>query len=166
MSKWSDARKFWSETIRTMAFAILGTIGLYCVVSRLNNQRAYEAELDKEKLSIRSSAIDQFLNESHKFTAIASDALRTGSPESIDGYENRKRDPYTQSLMKIRLFFANDSEINGMIDKINLLDRQLHNFMKVETRKKEDWEPVRQQLKAAHHKLAERVLSGLGVTGN
>lgn len=156
MKIWSDSRKFWAESIRTIILAGLGVLGVYLIVEPLKNKRAYEAELDKERLSIKSKLIDQFLNSSHKFTAIASDACN-GDPGAMQQYENELRDIYTNDRTRLSLYFTKDDTIQKELASIYKLDSLLHRYCK-DGASVDLWEPVRSELKSRHLKLVQRAM--------
>ena len=160
MGTWNDKTKFWSETLRIVILAGLSVIGVYYIVDPLKNKTSYKAELDKERLALKSTLIDDFLSKSHKYSAISFDALN-GDAKAIDMYQNEVGDAYNNSVNRLSLYFSDNTKIQNFLIDIRSTDSLLYQCFKLNAPKVE-WEPIRKKLKAQQLLVAKESLTSLG----
>ncbi|HKW18585.1 MAG TPA: hypothetical protein VJO35_13845 [Terriglobales bacterium] len=100
MNQWSDATKFWAESMRTAVFGIIGAIAATVVLGRY-------ADSGKTLQDIRAQAIERFLINSNEYSAAAYDLCKNGgeSPfmrlqSTIAGYHGSRE--------MLTVYFADD----------------------------------------------------------
>jgi len=160
MGTWNDRKKFWSETSRTILLACLGVLCVYFIVDPLKNETLYEAELNKERIALKSALIDNFLSKGHQYAAIAFDALN-GDPSSITLYQNEAGDNYNDLVNRMSLYFSENHQIQMELLEMRSTDSLLYQCFKNKMQKNE-WDPIRKKLKQQQISIAKKALSAIG----
>ncbi|MEO9802821.1 MAG: hypothetical protein ABJF04_06220 [Reichenbachiella sp.] len=159
MSKWEDSLKFRNETIRTVLLYFLGGIIAYFIVNPSERKSAYQAELDKTKLEIKSKVIDDFLSASYEYTSTAFDLCNTNPvlyKEDYDKYVERNDVAYgiyRNSQNRLIVYFDEDSLILKKRDVIEKLSKDMKNFFGKPTEKTK-WDTIRLRLKKENNEIA------------
>lgn len=171
--KWTDRKKFVTETFRTIILAILGTIAIFLLVKPKEVKIAYDADLEKTKLAIKAKVVDDFTSAAHRYTAEAYDACKAYSKtesdrsiqekELIKKFESTLVDEYRSSMERLGLYFEDNKLITLNIQKVDKLHRDLVSHCKCDLVKKEKWEAERKELGCANLELAQIALTDIGI---
>lgn len=161
---WTEKQKFWNETWRTATFAVLGFLLTLWIVEPFKDKSLYQAEIDREKLSIKAKVVDDFLAKSYDYTAIAYDALRNKELNGVDTLAERefkgaKRDSYRDLTNRISVYFES-TELNRLIFESKKTDTLLFNCYNNNS-SSNIWRPLREKLKIENNNIAIWALKDL-----
>ena len=158
---WGDAKRFTAETVRTIAFAIIGAIAAILILKPAEKSVEYAAELDRTKLSIKAKVVDEFLTASYKYTAVAYDACK-GDRGALKIFQNEAVDAFRGARNRLVVYFDGGGALARQLEAV---DEKTNELGKVcdGTSPKEEWEPVRRSLKALNNDLAVAALKSVGL---
>ncbi|MEM6686047.1 MAG: hypothetical protein AAF617_09715, partial [Bacteroidota bacterium] len=141
MKDWNEQTKFWAETLRIIILAVVGGFIAFTWLDPNERKKEYElnyeAEIDKQKLLIRTDVIDSFFKSSYMYTSILHDRL---DGEDVDSDEFEKvYDDYRSQQNLIKIYFQNIKDVDTKLSEIKALTDKLFDLRKDSLRKKSEW---------------------------
>lgn len=156
MAKWDDSSKFVAETLRTVVFALTGGVLAYLILDPIKAKTAYQAEIDKEKLLVKTRLVNDFLNRSYMYTSVAADAYNGKEPQKTL-YNGDIYDQYRDQRNRMEIYFKGD--IHAKLVTTDLLNDSLRNNMGKLAY--DEWELIRKRFKEQNNDIAREALKQL-----
>lgn len=156
MATLDDTQKFWIETARTVLLGIAGTVAAFYILKPMEKGIDYESDLDKTRLMIVSGVVDDFLKASYHYTAIAYDAC--GGKETVkEHFQSDAIDLYRSAENRLAVYF---DDVQAVKQEFNLVQNKTKQLGELCNKgaAKDQWEPVRKELKDANNRLAVAAL--------
>jgi|SRR5579864_44124 len=146
MDQWSDATKFWAESMRTVVFGIMGAIAATVVLGRY-------ADSDKTLRDIRAQAIERFLINSNEYSAAAYDLCKNGGEGALMRLQSTIAG-YHGSREMLTVYF-DDDQFRSIAQNTENEEDELYNVCKNGHVPQEQWVTLRNDFKAANLNLAK-----------
>ncbi len=162
MAEWSDSTTFAYETARTIALAIIGGFVAYWILDPQERELAYSAEIDKAKLTIATSVVDEFLAAAYQYTSIAYDACLGKQPERTE-YGGKTYDEYRATINRLSVYLDSKSSLEPHFDTVKAANDAFRDVCD-QSNNETEWEPLRTKLKDTHNELAKHALAAIWMT--
>jgi hypothetical protein len=143
--QWSDSKRFWAESLRTVVFGVLGALAATFFLSRYS-------ESDKTVRDIRAQAIEKFLIDSNVYSSAAYDLCKNGGSAALAHYESTLEN-YHGSRDTLTVYF-DDDEFRSRVQDIGQKEAALFSVCKDGKVNDDKWTALRNDLKAANLNLA------------
>lgn len=157
---WDDRTKFIAETVRTIVLGILGALAVLIAVKPWEANLAYNAEVEKARLTLSAKVVDDFLAAAYLYTSVAYDAC-SGNADAQRRYQGELFDRFRAAQNRLSIYFASEPTVqvrgNNLQDKTQVLFEACKSGASKDT-----WEAARLELKAASNSLAQEALNALG----
>ena len=164
MDDWNTKTKFWAETLRII---IIGIIGGWIAHTYLDPQKRnaeatvrYKAELAKQKLVIQTKIIDEFFDLSYSYTTNIYDLLNKEEDVDKDKIESFY-DDYRSVQNLVGIYFKDLDSVDIKLKKIEQTTNALFKYTKDKLSVREQWNPVRDELKRQNNELGVYILKEL-----
>ncbi|WP_263418391.1 hypothetical protein [Terriglobus albidus] len=159
LRKWSDSRKFWAETCRTM---ILGAVGAFLSLKFISHVDDLDKALIGTQMTLRSNAVEAFIAASRQYSVAAGDFCAFN--RNRDKFESENVDVFRTSLTRIQAYYAKRPLIIDQTNVARGLSDEL--FKKCngnpDSSTKAQWHDSKKALDDANTKLASMALEELG----
>lgn len=153
---WDEKRKFMAETIRTVVFAVAGAIIAYLILDPIKAKSAYQAQIDREKLIIKTQLVNEFLNKSFMYVSIAADAYNHKEPQTTL-YNGSVYDNYSDLRNRMEIYFSGKI-FNQLVATDKLNDSMRNNMDKLPF---DQWQVIQQRFKKQNNIIAREALNQL-----
>lgn len=121
--------KFRLETLRIVLLTSLGAGVTWLVVDPLHRRDAYAAQIEGERLRVRSAIVDNFVSSASDYTAETFDVLMKTGNEDIKAWEGELIDNYREHGSRMAVHFGPeiDAEVKEASDLANALHKARKN---------------------------------------
>jgi hypothetical protein len=106
--KWSDAKKFYAETARTIVLGVLGALAANFILNRL-------ADREKMQRDLRSQALAGFIEKSSNYTTQLSDFCLHNGRVDDNVFKSKTVDDYNLSMAVLELYFRKEPTVQKVI---------------------------------------------------
>jgi hypothetical protein len=150
---WSDGKKYWMETCRTVVLAVLGGIAAIQLLKPREQKIAFAGEVLSTKLRIRADAIEQFTAASYAYTVAAYKACKYPLDKgAMDSFETNQNEQRTLARMRLERSFDLVPLTHSLRDIDNVAD-SLHRMCR-SSAPYDTWNDLRRELQRKNADVA------------